>query len=140
MMWDKIITIYNKHEDEQTGFIKWHRHIIKNCFYKTTNNQINVGSVLLNSDDTIIRIPSQNNYKAPFDWNNIPNDKKNEYLTIQKGDLIILGEVNENIDEYTSGKRLNDIIKKYSLLGAITINSVNDNDNGPLAHYLIRGK
>ena len=140
MMWNKTITIYNRHEDEQTGFIKWYRHIIENCFYKTTNNQINVGSVLLNSDDTIIRIPSQSNYKTSFDWNNIPNDKKNEYLTIKKGDLILLGEVTEDIDEYITGKRSNDIIEKYSLLGAITINSINDNDSGPLAHYLIRGK
>ena len=140
MMWNKTLTIYNKHEDKQTGLIRWYRHIINNCFFKTTNNQINIGTVLLNSDDTIVRIPSQRNYLSPFAWHNEADKDKPLFLTINKGDLIFLGAVVDEIDEYAQGKRSSDLIAKYSLLGSITVNSINVNDSGPLAHYLIRGK
>lgn len=139
-MWNKTITIYNKHEDKQTGLIKWYRHIIHDCFFKTTNSRINVGSVSISSDDTIVRIPAQECYIPPFDWNNLPNDIKRQYLTINKGDLIFLDAVSEDIDEYTPGKRSSDLIEKYNLLGSITVNSININDFGPLAHYFVRGK
>ena len=139
-MWNKTITIYNKHEDKQTGLIKWYRHILSDCFFKTTNNRINVGSVSISSDDTIVRIPAQECYIPPFDWNNLRDDIKQYYFTINKGDLIFLGEVSEDIDEYTPGKRSSDLIEKYNLLGSIAVNSINVNDFGPLAHYFVRGK
>lgn len=140
MFWDKTITLYNKYEDEQTGVIRWYRHVLKNCFYKTTNNKINVGGVQLQTDDNIIRIPEQNNYLLPYKWLNLPNDEKEISLTLQSGDLIFLGEVSEEIDEYTAGKRSNDLIKKYSPLGSVFIKSVNINDSAPGAHYLVRGE
>ena len=139
MFWNRTITLYNKHEDEQTGLIRWYRHSLNDCFYKTTNNTVNVGGVQLQTDDNIIRIPKQPNYLSPEDWKNIPNDKKGEHITLRSGDLILLGEVLEEIDEYTQGKRSTDIIKKHSALGSVFIKSVNVNDFIPPAHYLIRG-
>ena len=140
MFWDKTITLYNKHEDEQTGVIRWYRHTLKKCFYKSTNNKINVGGVQLQTDDNIIRIPQQMNYLSPYKWFELPNDKKGEFMTLQSGDLIFLGEVSENIDEYTQGKRSNDIVKKYSSVGSVFIDSVNINDFALGAHYFVRGE
>lgn len=140
MFWNKTITLYNKHEDEQTGLIKWYKHILTDCFYKVTNNVVSVGGVQLQTDDNIIRIPEQANYLPPYKWLQVPNDKKGQAMTLQSGDLIFLGDVSEEIDEYTSGKRSTDIIKKYSALGSVFVKSVNINNLIPGAHYLVRGE
>ena len=140
MFWNKTITLYNKYEDEQTGVIKWYRHRLERCFYKTTNNKVNVGNVRLQTDDNIIRIPAQNNYLPPFKWLQLSDDKKSEFMTLRGGDLIILGDIEEEIDEYTSEKRSSDLIAKYKSLGSVFINSVNINDFVPGAHYFVRGE
>lgn len=140
MTWDKTITLYNRYEDEQTGIIKWYRHKLNKCFYKRTNNKVRVGDVQLQSDNTIIRIPAQSGYLPPFAWNNLPNDRKGNQITLQSGDLIFLGEVADEIDEYTSGKRSSDLITKYKALGSVFVKSVNINDFMCGQHYLVKGE
>lgn len=140
MFWDKTITLYNRYEDEITGLIKWYRHILTDCFYKVTNNTVNVGGVQLQTDENIIRIPQQTKFLLPYKWVQLPNDEMQKYLTLQSGDLIFLGEISDEIDEYTQGKHSSDIIKKYSALGSVFIKSVNVNDFVPGAHYLVRGE
>lgn len=140
MFWNKTITLYNRYEDELTGKIQWYRHKINDCFVKATNNTVTVGNVKLQTDDNIIRIPLQNIYLAPHLWKELPNDKKQDYLTISGGDLIFLGEVTETIDEYTAGKRSSDLIAKYKSIGSVFVNSININDFLPGAHYLVRGE
>jgi hypothetical protein len=140
MFWNKTITLYNKYEDEQTGLIRWYRKVIENCFVKTTNNKVTVGNVLLQSDENIVRVGVQSNYLAPYKWRNLPNDQKTEYITLQNGDLIFFGEIAEDIDELTPGKRSTDIVDKYSAVGSMVINAININDFVPGAHYFIRGE
>ena len=140
MFWDKTITLFNKREDEQTGIVRWYRYVINGCFVKRTNNKINIGDVQLQTDDTIIRIPEQNNYLTPQQWSDTPNDKIKGFITLQTGDLIFLGKIVEDIDEYTSGLRSSDLIAKYNKTGSVFITSVNINTFLPGAHYLIRGK
>ena len=68
MFWNKTITLYNKYEDKDSGTIKWYRHKLEGCFYKVTNNKVNVGNVQMTTDDNIIRIPEQMNYLPPYKW------------------------------------------------------------------------
>lgn len=140
MTWDKTITLYNRSEDEQTGIIKWYRHNLNKCFYKRTNNKISVGDVQLQTDSTIIRIPAQSVFLPPYEWAELPNDIKGDYMTAQSGDLIFLGNVTDEIDEYTKGQRSSDLIAKYKALGSVFVTSVNINDFMPGAHYLIKGE
>lgn len=140
MTWDKTITLYNRSEDEQTGVIKWYRHNLNECFFKRTNNKISVGAVQLQTDNTIIRIPAQSDFLPPYEWAELPNDKKGNYMTAQSGDLIFLGNVTDEIDEYTKGQRSSDLIAKYKALGSVFVTSVNINDFMPGAHYLIKGE
>ncbi len=140
MFWNKTITLYNKREEAETGLIKWYRHTIDNCFYKTTNNTVNVGNAQLKTDDNVIRIPIQENYVAPHEWNALSDEEMRRHITLQGGDLIVLGNVTEEIDEYTTGKRSSDLIAKYKTLGTVFINSVNVNDFLPGAHYFVRGE
>ncbi len=140
MTWDKTITLYNHYEDEQTGVIKWYRHKLSGCFYKRTNNNVSVGGVRLLTDTTTVRIPAQAGYLPPYLWNNQPNDRKRNNMTLQSGDLIFLGDVSDEIDEYTSGKRSSDLIAKYKALGSVFVTSVNINDFMHGRHYLVKGE
>lgn len=138
--WDKTITLYNRSEDELTGVVRWYRHRLCRCFYKRTNSTVNVGGVQLQTDGTIVRIPIQSGYLSPYVWNMQTNDRKGTQMTLQSGDLIFLGDVSEEIDEYTNGKRANDLIAKYNALGSIFVKSVNVNDSLPGKHYLVKGE
>lgn len=137
--WNKTITLYNRYADEQTGLIKWYRHILEGCFVKRTNNAVSVGGIQLRTDENIIRIPEQSNFLHPSQWNLLSDDKKLNHMTLQAGDLIFLGTVEEEIDEYTDGKRSSDLIAKYSVLGSVYIKSVNINTELPNSHYYVRG-
>lgn len=139
MFWNKTLTLYNKYEDE-SGLIKWYRHKLEHCFYKATKNKVNVGNVQIESDQSIVRIPEQNNYLSPYDWTKLPEDKRSEYMTLQGGDLIFLGDIADQIDEYTKGARSSDLIAKYKTLGSMSIVPVNINNFAPGAHYLVRGE
>ncbi|MBQ7799629.1 MAG: hypothetical protein IJ370_03980 [Oscillospiraceae bacterium] len=139
MFWNKTLTLYNKYEDEN-GAIKWYRHKLEHCFYKETKSKVNVGNVQIESNQSIARIPEQDKYLSPYDWAKLPEDKRSEYMTLQGGDLIFLGDVAEEIDEYTDGARASDLIAKYKALGSMSIGSVNINNFAPGAHYLVRGE
>lgn len=140
MFWNKTITLYNKFEDENTGVIKWYRHTLEHCFYKVTDNTVNVGNVQLQTDDNIVRIPAQKNYLTPYKWNKLSAEEIENYMTMQGGDLILLGDVSDDIDEYVTGKRSSDLIEKYKSLGSVFVKSVNINDFMPGAHYFVRGE
>ena len=140
MFWNKTITLYNKHTDELTGIVKWYRHVLHDCFVKVTNNKVNVGGVQLQTNDNIIRIPKQPNYLPPYEWLKLPNDIKSQFLTLKSGDLIFLGDIDETIDENTSGQRSSDLIAKYKSMGSVFVNSVNINDFMYAEHYFVRGE
>ena len=70
----------------------------------------------------------------------MPNDIKSQSLTLQTGDLIFLGDIDEIIDEYTSGQRSSDLIAKYKSMGSVFVNSVNINDFIQGEHYFVRGE
>lgn len=138
--WDKTITLYNRYEDELTGVVRWYRHRLCGCFYKRTNSTVNVGGVQLQTDGTIVRIPVQSGYLPPYVWNMQTNDRRGTQMTLQSGDLIFLGDISEEIDEYSNGKRANDLISKYNALGSIFVKSVNVNTSLPGKHYLVKGE
>lgn len=139
-MWNKTITIYNRYEDNLTGLVQWFRHTLNNCFVKRTNNKITVGNVQLQSDNTIVRVPEQANYKSPYLWEELTKEEKAKHITFKGGDLVFFGEITEDIDELNPSKNSNAILQKYNLIGSIVINSVNVNDFCPGSHYLIKGE
>ena len=141
--WDKTITIYNKYEDPTTQMVKWYKHIIPNCFVKTTATMITGGQITYNTSSNIIRIPQNNLFKNYAEWVNIPNTEQGNYLTTHQGDIIVLGEVEDIIDEYTEGIRSSDLLTKYKALDmCLSIDSWQDNTgNGRVSpHYFVSGE
>jgi len=140
--WDSTITIYNKHTDPTTKVTKGYRHVISNqCCWKNVGSKVNIGEVVLDTESITCRIPQQNDFLEAYDWVQLPNDAKPNYFTLQQDDIIIHGEVTDEINEYVSGKRATDIINKYRLKGCIMIKDVSiDTMTGMLyPHYHVRG-
>lgn len=140
--WDKTITLYNRYENPTTQVITWYKHIIPNCFVKFSTTQISGGQIIYNSSSVIVRIPQNDIYKEYSAWINIPNVDMYNYFTLHTNDIIIVGAVDDVIDEYTAGKRSTDLTDKYNQLNkCVIIQNWQDNTgNGRTCpHYFISG-
>ena len=104
--WDTTITIYNRYEDPQT------QYVLKDCFWKYSGNKITIDKVVLDTNSIICRIRVNENFLEKYEWINVPNDEMHKYFTLGQGDIIVKGEVEDEIDEYHSGKRSSDLKKK----------------------------
>lgn len=146
--WDKTITIYNKYVDPTNQRTSWYRTVVKNCFWKAQNLMFSMGrygvstiGVLTENKTIICRIPKQNNYVSKRVWDE--TDDKSSYFTLANEDIIVLGEVEDEIDEYTPGQRANDLIAKYKKYDeCLTIDIYVDNvqTGVDLLHYRVTGK
>lgn len=140
--WEDTITIYNRYEDPLTRIVQWFRHTITNCFWKDTGNKITVGDTVLETNDIICRIPQNEAFLPAYEWVNKPNDKKADFFTIGKNDIIVKGAVEDIIDEHTSGHRATDLIAKYKeLQGCLEVQRVGINTGTGKCnpHYFVKG-
>jgi hypothetical protein len=140
--WEQTITIYNKFEDAQTQIVKWYKTVIDKCFWKYIGNKVSIGNTVLETNDIICRIPKKDNFLEKYAWINTPNDEMSNYFTLSSGDIIVKGEVDDEIDEYKSGKRSTDLIAKYKKLqGCMEIEEVAINIGSGRCneHYYIKG-
>jgi hypothetical protein len=142
--WDKTLTIYNKRIDATTRKITWHRTVVTNCFWKYVNeiyaNQYTTVRVAYPTKSVIVRIPEDERFLKTGAYAHA--DDVTGKFTLAEGDIIILGEVDDELDEYTQGKRKSDIITKYKDTGeCIEIKSHTDDVGTALAlpHYHVLG-
>ena len=140
--WDSTITVFNRYENPQTQLIKWYKVVLSNCFWKYAGDRVTIGEVVLDTSSIICRIPKNEKFLDKYKWVQLPNDIMGDYFTLGIGDIIILGEVDDDINEYISGKRSSDILSKYkNLQGCMEIQQVSYNvgvgrNN---EHYYVRG-
>lgn len=106
--WDKTLTLYHCIEDSVTHTVTWQRSILNNCFWKQTISQPQTQLSTTSECSTIVRIPSAD-------------------TSIDVGDLLVLGLVEDEIDEYTSGQRASDLLARYKDR-ALKIQSIVDNN------------
>lgn len=146
--WDKTVTIYNKYVDPTNQRTSWFRTVVHNCFWKAENIMFSMGrygvstiGVLTENKTIICRIPQSENYVGKREWKEL-EDKSGKF-TLADGDIIVLGEVSDTIDDYTPGHRHTDLISKYKeydecLEIANYVDNVHEGVN--LKHYRIVGK
>lgn len=140
--WNQVVTVYNKFEDPQTRVIKWYRTVIPRCFWRYIEEKFIINGTVVNANVTVCRIPKQDNYLERYKWEQLSNDEMDKYFTLTIGDMIVRGEVDDVIDEYTPGKRSNDFLTKYKRLqGCTLISLVADNTDGGRGeeHYKVKG-
>ncbi|MBO6272803.1 hypothetical protein J6O48_08505 [bacterium] len=140
--WDTTITIYNRYEDKQTNLVTWFRHKVDGAFWKYTGDKVVINNTVLETKNIICRIRKDDAFLEKHEWIAIPNDQMSNYFTLSQGDIIVKGEVNDEIDEYVSGKRSTDLKKKYKdLQGCVEIQEWSNNTGGGRGneHYFVKG-
>jgi pentose-5-phosphate-3-epimerase len=140
--WDTTLTIYNKFQDTQTQLVKWYRTTVSGCFWKYVGDKISINNTTLETNNIICRIPKQDNFLEKHLWINTPNDTMSDFFTLGTGDIIVKGEVDDEIDEYTSKKRSTDLVAKYKALqGCMQIEEVAINVGAGRCneHYYVKG-
>ena len=138
--WNSTVTVYNRYEDPLTQVVTWYRTVLTDCFWK-----VNVGVVYGNQSIStsytniiIFRIPKNDNYVNAYDWKRLTTEERLLKFTLQVGDIIVNGEVDDDINEYTKNHRSTDLIERYKDLGIIRIETTADNsdDARNLQHYV----
>ena len=97
---------------------------------------------IIETKDIICRIPKRDDFMEKYLWLQLPNDEMADYFTLGENDIIIKGEVDDEVDEYTTGHRSSDLVSKYKALqGCMTINRVAINIDGGRGneHYYVKG-
>ena len=138
--WDKTITIYNRIQDTTTSKVTWSSCVLTECFWQYRNNVNYVNNVKMEVKDVICRIPKKENYTPLETWKTLT--EFDGLFTLRNGDVIILGEVSDEVDEYTRGKHMTDVLNKYKEVNrAIQIESFTDDTGVGLCaeHYKILG-
>ena len=146
--WDKTLTIYNKYVDPSTQRVTWYRTVVNNCFWKYYNTtyyvgkySVKVSGIALETKHVTCRIPKSDNFRYQREWRNL-SDKSN-YFTLATGDIIVLGEVDDVIDDYTEGQRSTDLVSKYKdQLECVEIDSfvINVGTGMGFEHYRVIGE
>ena len=140
--WNTTITIYNQYTDTQTDVVSWFRHTVSGCFWKYTGDKVNIGETVLETNNIICRVPEQPDFLERYEWEQLTNDSMSGYFTLSPGDIIIKGNVEDEIDEYTKGHRSTDLIEKYKRLqGCMEVQEVAINVGGGRnnPHYYVKG-
>lgn len=145
--WDKTVTIYNKFIDSSTQQVSWYRTVVENCFWKYENNRYRIGqsynsTVILESKTIICRIPKNDKFVDKREWLEMSATERSEYFTFGINDIIVLGEVDDVINEYAAGERSNDLITKYKeLQGCLQVETyiVNTGTGVGIEHYRVNG-
>ena len=140
--WDTTVTVYNKHTDPITQLITWYRHTISGCFWQNVHDKVTLGDTVLETDKIICRIRETNLFKEKYVWVNLPADVKENFFTLGQEDIIVKGEVTDEINEYASGHRSSDLLAKYKELQGcfeIQVVSVNVGPGRGTPHYRAQG-
>lgn len=140
--WDTTITVYNKFTDTQTQVVSWYKTVVEDCFWQLTGNKVQIGETVLDSKSITCRIPKDDRFLEKQDWIKLPNDAKSNYFTLAQGDILVKGECDFVIDEYTKGHRSTDLLSQYRAYEAcmeITQFSNNSGIGRNNKHYFTRG-
>lgn len=137
---DETVTVYNSYVDPITRYkvylptvlhgVSWFGNLVVDV---TTNGLISASKYYVRVPDYVDSSGKQ--YLTPKAFAKIPNDQMQFYWTLEEGDIIVKGEVDDIGDDAKPAK----LEEKYD--DVITIISVSDNrrvDNAP--HWKVMGK
>lgn len=139
--WNITVTIYNKYTDPTTDLITWYKHKVDGVFWKYTGNKVVINESIIESNDIICRIRKDDKFLENYQW--IETEDKSEYFTLSKGDIIVRGDVDDEVDEYISGQHSSDLIRKYkNLQGCLVVSEITINTDGGRCneHYYVKGE
>lgn len=130
--WNGTITLYNKITVQNKT--EWVRHVIKNVFYSAKHTEQLNQNTMFHATSYIVRIPQSGFYVPKSKYTDFENT-----FTLNVGDIIFFGEITEEIDEFISGKRSNDILAKHTGECFVIKFFAEDTQIKGLEHYRIEG-
>lgn len=135
--WNTTVTVYNKYEDSK-GEVTWYRTVLEGCFWKFTTDYARVDNATTMTKVLICRVRKSDMFLEDYEWQEA--DDRSDYFTFNDGDLLVKGEIEDEISEYTNGKRSSDLMRKYkSRCVEITEYRNNTGEGRVCEHYLVRG-
>lgn len=139
--WDSTITLYNRYEDPVTQVVTWYRTVLTDCFWKVNilTAYDSTATIRAYTNSIICRIPKNEEYYSPYEWKRLSNNERLNSFTLQTGDIVINGEVDDSINEYVKGQRSTDLVDQYKDLGVIRIETIADNsaEIRNIPHYTV---
>jgi len=122
-VWNESITLYNRYQTLVSGktTTKWNRTVLSDCFFGHQKNQVVDGLTIVSNNTFIFRIPANKAYLSPEDYYALGG--RMGTFTINKGDIIVRGNVSDVLADNDSGSAL---LTKY-FGRAFTVNRAVDN-------------
>ena len=140
--WETTVTIFNKFKDPHTKVVRWYKTVVEGVFWKYVGDKVTIGKTVLETNNIICRIRKDEKFLEKYQWVQMPNDEMENYYTLARGDIIVKGEVDDNINEYEAGSRSTDLIAKYKeLQGCMSIEEIAINVGAGRCneHYFVKG-
>lgn len=135
--WNTVVTLYNKYESN-SGEVTWYRTVLEGCFWKYETDYDRVDNVTQMTKVLLCRVRKSDDFLEDFEWYEVSD--KSSYFTFNEGDILVKGEVDDEISEYTNGSRSSDLLKKYkNRCAEITECKINVGEGRVCEHYLVRG-
>ena len=135
--WNTTVTLYNRYE-AKNGETTWYRTVLTGCFWKYITDYTRTNDATEMTKVLLCRVRKNSNFLVDHEW--YASDDKDTYFTFNEGDILIEGEVDDTIDDYTKGSRSSDLLKKYkSRCAQITECRINVGDGRVAEHYVVRG-
>ncbi|GAA0774579.1 hypothetical protein GCM10008908_24670 [Clostridium subterminale] len=117
------ITIYNRYYDNNLGYDRYQRTVIKDVDWQGKRNSTINNNGLLLADSTKIFIDKLENYVNPKRFKKLSDAERPNYFTFASGDKIVKGDVSFEVTGI-SPYRLSDLEDTFD--NVIDIKSVND--------------
>ena len=122
---NETVTVYHQHkfydETKKRNVTEWTRAVYNECYFGLQKSESLNGNTLSHTSSYTAKIP----YNG-------------KVLVIAPGDIVVLGEVYDTIDDVQS-KRATDLINKYKA-NCFTVRTFSDNTKIPEdAHYKLTG-
>lgn len=141
--WNETVTIYNRYENPKTHRITWYRHVVYGCFWKNVGKQLVARDNVVETDGIICRIRKDSSFLPKYEWTKLAQDDAEAvggYYTLGNGDIIVLGDVEDEINEYEQGSKSTELLAKYKEI-CLVIENVTINVDGGRGneHYHVRG-
>lgn len=137
-MFEDVVTVINHYYDSITREDRFNKTVLDRCMWRQQTVKT-VANDKIQVDDAIsLTILYRDGYIAPDQYGKLANDEKKKYFTLNADDnmdFIILGEVAEDISDYSS---IQSMKKSYEWS---TIAAVSDNTRvAHLKHWRVTGK
>jgi hypothetical protein len=131
------ITVFTPFDNPILKQTVWYKYVIDKCFYSHTDSSSFGDKALFDDNTTFVRIPKLDNYKGIREWNTLPSDEKQDYLSFNNRTLVFLGKIDDNIPDGDSG---NTLIKKMQP-DCFHVNTIKDNTGKIpyVEHYYLSG-